>query len=161
MEHPNARTIPGQLLRHFLIGVGTPFATLIDLDGFAADIERHVGISRNRIYTPLITLALFLRQVADADHSCLAAVEHLAAARTAAKLSPCSPDTGAYCKARHRLPQALFKDLVRHTGARLQRRTPDVQRFHGRHVKIVDGTGCSMPDTAASRREFGLGPGPK
>jgi Transposase DDE domain len=158
MEHPNVRTIPGQLLRQFLIGVGTPFATLIDFDGFAADVARFVGTSQDRIYTPLITLALFLRQVVDADHSCLAAVEHLAAARAAANLSPCSPDTGAYCKARQRLPLALFKDLVRRTGGKFQGRTANVPRFHGRHVKIVDGTGCSMPDTPANRREFGLPP---
>jgi hypothetical protein len=149
------------LLRHFLIGVGVPCATLIDLDGFADEVRRHVGITRDRVYTPLVTLALFLRQVVDADHCCRAAVEHLAAARAAAGLPRCSDDTGGYCKARQRLPLALIQGLARRTGDALHAQTPDPGSAQVRPVKIIDGTGCSMPDGAENRRAFGLPAGQK
>jgi len=58
-----------------------------------------------------------------------------------------SPDTAAYCKARARLRQ---EDLDR-AGAQVIERvqtSPSAERlWHGRHVKVVDGTGISMPDT--------------
>lgn len=58
-----------------------------------------------------------------------------------------SPNTAAYCKARARLGQ---EDLDR-AGAQVvesvQARPNAKRLWHGRHVKIVDGTGISMPDT--------------
>jgi hypothetical protein len=154
MDHPNARTLPSQFLRRFLLGEHLPFATMLSIEEITRVLTEELGVGINCIYTPLVTLALFLRQVVDADHSCQAAVEHLAAARVALGLKPCSEDTGAYCKARQRLPLSLFQRLVHHTGGRLQRHAPEALLFHGRSVKIVDGTGCSMPDTPANRGEF-------
>ncbi len=156
MDHPNDRAIPGQFLRRFLLGGHLPFVPLLDVDDLAREGARHVGRTTERVYTPLVTLALFLRQVVDPDHSCRAAVEHLAAARAAAGLAPCSDDTGGYCKARQRLPEALIRALTTRTGEALQRQLPADLLFHGRAVKIVDGTGCSMPDTPANRAAFAL-----
>ncbi len=161
MEHPNARAIPGQFLRRFLVGDHLPFLPLLDIDGLAAQVERHVGRTRDRIDTPLVTLAMFLRQIVDRDHSCRAAVEHLAAARAAAGLPPGSDDTGAYCKARQRLPEALLCDLATEVGGDLRRQAGPDRLFHGRPVKIVDGTGSSMPDTPDNRRAFATPGGQK
>jgi hypothetical protein len=55
----------------------------------------------------------------------------------------------------------LLEELVKYTGVKLQKQTPDVQQFRGRPVKIVDGTGCSMPDTPKSRETFHLPAGQK
>jgi hypothetical protein len=156
MDHPNARTLPGQCLRRFLRGPHLPFVTPLSIQEITGLITAELGAVVERIYTPLVTLALFVRQIVDADHSCQAAVEHLAAARIAPGLPPCSEDTGGYCKARRRLPLRLFQRLVARTGGRLQQEAPEPWLFHGRTVKIVDGTGCSMPDTPANRHEFPL-----
>jgi hypothetical protein len=161
MEHPNTRALPGQFLRKFLIGEHLPFGATLSGEEIRQLIREELGTCINCIYTPLVTLALFLRQVVDPDRSCQSTVEHLAAARVAHGLKPCSEDTGAYCKARQRLPLSLFQRLVHHTGDRLQKQAPESWRFHGRIVKIVDGTGCSMPDSAANRREFPLPGGQK
>src|SRR5262245_19183228 len=59
----------------------------------------------DRIYTPLVTLWVFLSQVVSADHSCRAAVARLVAHRVANDQSACSAETGAYCQARKRLPE--------------------------------------------------------
>src|SRR4051794_19386533 len=161
MDHPNARTLHGQFLRRFLLGQHLPFVTPLSLEEITGLITEELGAVVERIYTPLVTLALFLRQIVDADHSCQAAVEHLAAARIAQGLPPCSEDTGGYCKARQRLPLSLFQRLVARTGGRLQQEAPETWLFHGRTVKIVDGTGCSMPDTPENRRAFPLPGGQK
>ena len=34
--------------------------------------------------------------------------------------TPCSPETGAYCQARKRLPESFFADVARHTGRALE-----------------------------------------
>ena len=73
---------------------------------------------------PLVTLAVFLAQVLSDDHSCRAAVARLLAWRAARGLPACSPDTGGYCKARQRLPEALLPRLVRDTADRLRDARP-------------------------------------
>jgi hypothetical protein len=66
----------------------------------------------------------------------------------------CSSNTGAYSRARQRLPEELLADLTRHTGTQLLAETPSEWRWHGRHVKIVDGSTASMPDTEANQKVY-------
>src|SRR3954464_4119600 len=73
----------------------------------------------DRIFSPLVTLWVFLGQVLSADHSCRSAAARLLAHRLAQGQSPCSPETGAYCQARKRLPESFFADVARHTGRAL------------------------------------------
>jgi Transposase DDE domain len=107
---------------------------------------------RDRIFTPAITLWTFLSQVLDPDHSCRQAVARLLAYRTARGLKPCSPDTGAYCRARGRLPESLLQELTRSTGRQLPEQAAWL--WKGRSVKVVDGTGLSMPDTPKNNVAF-------
>jgi len=55
--------------------------------------------------------------------------------------------TASYCEACRRLPEALLWDLVRGTGQAVQRRAEGTWLFHGRSVKVVDGSSVTMPDT--------------
>lgn len=160
MRHHTAWRHPRVFLRSLLVHDLIPFRPLLSFDRLTAILRRHVGPTAETIFTPLVTLSLFLRQCIDEDHSCQNAVENLAAARVAEGLPPCSEDTSGYCKARQRLPLPLFRELVMATGADLQVRVRP-WLFHDRNVKIVDGTGCSMPDTAANRRDFDLPAGQK
>src|SRR5262245_63619795 len=102
----------------------------------------------------MVTLAAFLGQVLSDDHSCQAAVDRLIAWRAARGLPACSADTGGYCKARQRLPEALLPRLVRDTADRLEAAAPDGWRFHGRRVVIADGSAVSMPDTPANQAAY-------
>jgi len=102
---------------------------------------------RERIFSPAITLWVFLAQVLSADHSCREAVAKLNFWRLARSLRPCSPDTGSYCEARQRLPEALFKDLVRSTGQELAEKADAAWQWLGRVVKVVDGATVTMADT--------------
>lgn len=109
---------------------------------------------RERIFTPAITLWTFLSQVLDPNHSCRQAVARLLAFRTARGLRPCSPDTGAYCKARARLSEDALIRLTRQTGRQLLENAPAAWLWKGRRVQVVDGTGLSMPDTPANQKAY-------
>jgi hypothetical protein len=108
-------------------------------------------VHRERLYTPTVVLSMFMGQVLEADGSCQKAVDSWAAQRAAEGLSVQSVNTGAYCKARQRLPVAMVSTLARHTGEVLSQRAQAGWRWRGRSVKLVDGTGILMPDTAANQ----------
>lgn len=109
---------------------------------------------RERLYPPTVTLSMFLGQALNEDGSCQKAVNGWAARRAAEGLSAASVDTGAYCKARQRLPIEMVKALTRETGRLLSARASAGWRWRGRTVKLVDGTGISMPDTKENQACF-------
>ena len=102
---------------------------------------------RERLYPPTVTLSMFMRQVLQADGSCQKAVNGWAAQRAAVGLSTSSVRTGAYCRARQRLPLQMVSTLTRQTGRQLSSSASPPWLWRGRSVKLVDGTGISMPDT--------------
>lgn len=109
---------------------------------------------RDRIYTPWITLCMFLSQVLAADQSCDQAVDRLQKYRTDQNLPKIAADTTSYCEARCRLPEALTWELVRQTGQSILQKAKPSWLFHGRAVKIADGSSVVMPDTAENQREY-------
>jgi hypothetical protein len=116
---------------------------------------RVAGIQvRERVFTPAVTLWTFITQVLDQDHSCRQAVARLNAWRVSIGLAPCSADTAAYCQARLRFPEDVLHELVRQTGRRPAASLASEWLWKGRHVKVVDGTCLSMPDTPANQKEY-------
>jgi hypothetical protein len=106
---------------------------------------------RERLYPPTLALSMFMGQVLSEDGSCQKAVDSWAAQRAAEGLAVQSVNTGAYCKARQRLPLEMVRTLARHTGCVLSERAQEGWRWRGRCVKLVDGTGILMPDTPANQ----------
>ncbi len=109
---------------------------------------------RERLYPPTVALSMFMRQVLEADGSCQKAVNGWAAQRAADGLSPCSVRTGGYCRARQRLPLQMVSALTRETGRVLNRKALAQWLWRGRAVKLVDGTGLSMPDTQENQARY-------
>ena len=109
---------------------------------------------RERLYPPTVALSMFMRQVLEADGSCQKAVNGWAAQRVADGLCPCSIRTGGYCRARQRLPLQMVSALTRETGRLLSQKVPAQWLWHGRAVKLVDGTAISMPDTQANQARY-------
>lgn len=116
--------------------------------------ESQLPPHRERLYPPTVTLAMFLKQVLDEDGSCQQAVNGWAMQRLAEGLSPRSVATGAYCRARQRLPLPMITALARCSGALLSLGARPEWLWRGRSVKLVDGTGISMPDTADNQRRY-------
>src|SRR5262249_34350255 len=98
----------GFLRRQFLQDGTLPFPDVLSEDIVSRALTAFKLVWRDRIYSPLVTLWVFLGQVLSADSCCRAAVARLLAHRLSQGQSPCSPQTGAYCQARKRLPQQLF-----------------------------------------------------
>jgi hypothetical protein len=61
----------------------------------------------------------------------------------------------AYCQARARLPLRFFDLLLERFGSAVQRFAVDEGRWQGHRTFLVDGSGCSMPDTPALQDAFG------
>jgi hypothetical protein len=142
------------LLRGFLQEGSGPFSTVLTVKDIVDLVCQECVETADRIFTPVVTLWTFLSQIHSDDPSCRAAVARLNATRVAQDQAPCSPLTGGYCKARQRLPEMLLYRLVPLSGQRLQQQTPMTWHWHGRAVKIVDGSGVSMPDTEANQQAY-------
>jgi len=109
---------------------------------------------RERLYPPTVALSMFIKQSLDEDGSCQRAVDGWAAQRAAEGLSAQSVRTGAYCRARQRLPAEMVTVLTRETGKLLCAQAHTGWRWRGRTVKLVDGTGISMPDTPENQARY-------
>lgn len=106
------------------------------------------------VYTPTMTVWVFLAQCLSADHSCRDAVARLLAWRAAEGLRPCSAETGAYCTARGNLPEEAIHALVRETGKEVENQAEESWLWHGRRVRVVDGATITMPDTRANQAAY-------
>lgn len=81
--------------------------------------EAHLPDHRERLYPPTVALSMFIKQALAEDGSCQRAVNGWAAQRMAEGLTPQSVRTGAYCRARQRLPTEMVTALTRETGSLL------------------------------------------
>jgi len=144
----------GFLRRQFLQGGELPFADVVSTALVAEVLTAIGGIWYDRVYTPLVTLWVFLGQVLNPDPSCRAAVARLNAHRAARGQRPCSARTGAYCQARRRLPERLVADLARRTGRALDAGSDPRWLWKGRRVYVYDGSHASMPDTPENQAEY-------
>ena len=109
---------------------------------------------RERLYPPTVALSMFMRQVLEADGSCQKAVNGWAAQRAADGFCACSVLTGGYCRARQRLPLEMVSTLARETARLLSQKALAPWLWRGRTVKLVDGTGISMPDTPQNQAQY-------
>lgn len=131
-----------------------PLGDVVPLEVVEQVVQDTVGPHRNRVFPPLVTLSTFIQQVLTPDQSCQAAVDRVVAERVAQGQAPCSSDTGAYCRARDRLPEELVERLVQTTGQALEAQAEVAWRWKGRVVKLVDGTTVTLPDTPANQAEY-------
>ena len=106
------------------------------------------------VYTPAVTVWVFLAQCLSADHSCRDAVANLIAWRLASGLRPCSAKTGAYCTARDDVPEETCSRLMRETGRQVADAAPADWRWLGHRVLNVDGSTITMADTPANQAEY-------
>jgi len=109
---------------------------------------------RDRIYNPMIPVWTFVMQVISADKSCQTAVGRLNAWRVARGLGKVSQKTTAFCKARARLPEALFERLLQQIATACEQATDEAWLWCGRVVEMVDGWTVTMADTPENQEEY-------
>jgi len=116
-----------------------------------APADRGAG-SRCRVFSRCATFWAFLAQVLTVDGSCREALRKLQAWQAAQGLSVADSNTSAYCQARGRLDIDGLRNIHEHVAVEVQRRAATSQSTFGRPVKVVDGTGVSMPDTEENQK---------
>ena len=111
-------------------------------------VESELPPHRERQYPPTETLSMFLAQALSTDRSCQKAVNDRAVKCLVGGLVPGSTHTGAYCRARKRLPSKMISTLACHVGQRVATQAPTAWHWRGRPVRLVDGATVLMPDTS-------------
>ncbi|MGI9326099.1 MAG: IS4 family transposase [Pseudomonadales bacterium] len=131
-----------------------PFTDVLSTEVVSQALTSAEVVWKDRIYTPLITLWVFLSQVLSEDHSCRAAVARLITHRLSRSQSCCSAETGAYCQAKKRLPEKFFADIARKSGQNLDKSAQSEWLWKGRRVYMFDGSTVSMPDTPENQDAY-------
>jgi hypothetical protein len=92
---------------------------------------------RDRVLTPVTTVQLFLLQILHGNTAC-SHLPHVSGLRFSA---------AAYCQARTRLPLRVFDRLLERFASVVQPCLSSESRWHGHRLFLVDGSGCSMPES--------------
>ena len=140
--------------RRFLQEGDLPFASILTEATIAPALDSIDTPWKDRVFSPLVTLWVFLSQVLSADHSCRAAVARLIAHRVSEGEPACSANTGAYCQARKRLPERFFSTVACLVGRALDAQADPRWLWKGRRVYMFDGTTVTMPDTPENQAAY-------
>lgn len=117
-------------------------------------VETLLPAHRDRLYPPTETLSMFLSQALSADGSCQQVVNAVMVKRVISGLEPGKTDTGAYCKARMRLPLSMVSVLARHTGELITSSAAAWWHWRGRPVRLVDGATVTLADTEENQADY-------
>jgi len=154
MSIPNIPNRVRILKQKFTNSLGLPFQGLLPESSIREILQELKIKYRRRLFDPVVTLWAFLSQVLDSDKSCHNTVSRVIAwlALTDAELP--SDDTSAYCQARQRLPEKLLQQLFGKVAQDLEKKISSENLWCGRHVKVIDGSTVSMPDTPENQKAY-------
>lgn len=102
---------------------------------------------RRRVFTPMTTFWNFLAQVLSPAQPCRETVRQIQGARGRRNKTRISSSTGAYCRARQRLPEPVLLEIWQAIARQLASAGTPTMHWLGLRVAVVDGTTISMPDT--------------
>lgn len=142
------------LKQKFLQSTGLPFREVLPESVIEKELKAEGVKYYNSIYNPVVTLWAFLSQVLDPDHSLRHAVSRVIAWLSEAGEKVPSSDTGAYSKARSRLPEGLLQRLLNKTAQSLEKQARDEDLWCGRSVYICDGSSVLMSDTPENQAAY-------
>ena len=156
------RSTPRQfrpMLASFLQRPGLPFADALPEEAIQeAFNQAHVRFAEDEdaVYTPAMTLWAFLSQVLfkGEQRSCIAAVARVAVLLVTLQRKACSANTGAYCRARAKLPEKVMRQLTIDLADGCEKQLDEQWLWRGRHVYLVDGTTLSMADTPENQAAY-------
>lgn len=142
------------LKQQFMQSLGWPGQELLPASRLEEIFQEEKVSYRNSVYTPIVTLWAMVSQVFDPDKSLSNTVKRIISWLAAAGADCPSSDTGAYSKARQRLPERVLQRLVPEIAESLEQQVPLAQQWCGRRVRVCDGTTLLMSDSAANQAEY-------
>ncbi|MCH9033397.1 MAG: IS4 family transposase [Planctomycetes bacterium] len=160
--YPRSRSLRKRfrlILASFLQRPDLPFADVLPEDAIEKafdDEDATFAEDEDAIFTPAVTLWAFLSQVLfkDEHRSCVAAVVRVAVLLVALERGPCSSNTGAYCRARGKLSEKVIRQITIRVGEGCEDKLGKELLWHGRHVRLVDGSTVSMSDTPENQEAY-------
>jgi hypothetical protein len=117
--------------------------------------------SRDRLSNRGEVFMAFLAMVLQRGASTRFALALLQANRVAAGKPMGSNNTSGFCQARAALPVSWLKSIFMAIGAWFERGEHAASRWRGRRVRLLDGSGFSMPDSDKNRAVYPLASGQK
>ncbi len=138
----------------FMQSLGLPWQELLPESRLEEILQEEAILYRNSVYTPIVTLWAMVSQGLDPDKSLSNALKRIISWLAAAGSECPSNDTGAYSKARQRLPERFLQRLVPEVAEALEQQIPVAQQWCGRRVRACDGTTVLMSDTVANQAEY-------
>ena len=130
------------------------FAALIPKDRIEKALGNAIANWHGWIYTPAVTFWTFLSQCLSADHSCREAVARLAAWLVSQGKKQCSAETTQYCEKRNSLPEEGIRAAMQDVGKQIEDEAPPDWLWHGRQVRVADGSTITMPDTYENQQAY-------
>ena len=143
------------ILKHKLSqSLGLPFREILPFSVIVQAMSELKIKYKERLFDPVVTLWAFLSQVLDPDKSCHNAVSRVISYLVGEKVELPSTNTSAYCQARARLPEELLLKLFGKVAQGLEEKASIEYLWCGRHVKVIDGSSVSMPDTPENQEVY-------
>ncbi len=135
-----------------------PFGNVLTV----ADVQRifdeervSFGHTSRSFWTPELTTWAFLWQILSHDKSCRQAVANVIMLLSGLESSKLGElDTSLYCRARAKIPARVFQRLAILVGQRLEAAAPPEWLWKERHVKLIDGSTSTLPDTEENQKAF-------
>ncbi len=90
----------------------------------------------------------------DTDKTCHNAVSRIIAWLAVDVLEFPSEDNSGYFQARKSNPSKILQKLFINVGNELESKTTPQENWCGRHVKVLDGSTVSMPDTIENQKAY-------
>lgn len=109
---------------------------------------------RDRIFNQWRTFWLFLAQVFSQCQSCKEAVKKAQVWIWCETKKIISSSTSAYCQSRNRLNPLYLDEIHQRVVEQTESHIPSKCLWYGRHVKVVDGSSVSMPDTEENQQPY-------
>ncbi|HEY9783158.1 MAG TPA: IS4 family transposase [Leptolyngbyaceae cyanobacterium] len=142
------------LKEKFSQSLGLPFQNLLSQSEIQKVLDELKIKYRQRLFDPIVTVWAFLSQVLEPDKSCHNAVSRVISYLVGEKVELPSTSTSAYCQARARLPEELLQKLFGKVAQSLEEKASVEYLWCGRHVKIIDGSSVTMPDTPENQEVY-------
>ncbi len=110
--------------------------------------------SRERIFSPGLTLECFLWQMLKPRTACREVVRAVQALFQAQGQGRVDEGTSAYVQARQRLPKERLEKALIHTARTADQRVGSQGQLQGRPVKVADGSTTQLPDTKKNQKRY-------
>lgn len=148
------------ILRAVHLDAGLPFAQVLsetDIQKAFDAADCHFAEGEDAIFTPSLTLWAFLSQMlfSGAARSCNAAVLRVRDYLLSQGKPACSSKSGAFCKARNKIDEAVPAQLIRNVAHQSEQKAKKNWLWNGRkHPYLVDGAEVTGADTPENQAEY-------